>query len=385
MKLGRLLLGLVIVVGAVWVIVGEQLSGATADAVVNAQLSTLRTAITGTISLEKRTLGSRVIIGEELGSVSDPLIDSVRLNDLVMERDFAKVEQVRLADLTAATERMVDQLAKRGKSYNADRTADLQAQLDHARQRLGLLTAKAEDSTVGLAVLNGKEDGSEARAPNMAINYAAERVATLDIALRAAKSGVYLGDGYNDAPNSEQRVAELQSDLDDLKSEAKAADARVEVIEGRISAEKLYTNRLGTLSLASTVNGILWEYLASDTETLQRGQDVIRFVDCDSTFVTASVSENVYRQLHAGQPATFRMAGNAAAFPATVIRLAGVGAATIYQNLAVAPSQRHLERYDVALLVPALRQDASLGCAIGQTGRVFFDVRPLDWLRSFWR
>jgi hypothetical protein len=26
-----------------------------------------------------------------------------------------------------------------------------------------------------------------------------------------------------------------------------------------------------------------------------------------------------------------------------------------------------------------------LGCAIGRTGRAFFDTRPLDWLRELWR
>ena len=50
--------------------------------------------------------------------------------------------------------------------------------------------------------------------------------------------------------------------------------------------------------------------------------------------------------------------------------------------LAVAPSNKHLERYDIALLVPALRENTNLRCTVGQTGRVFFEARPLDWLRG---
>ena len=38
--------------------------------------------------------------------------------------------------------------------------------------------------------------------------------------------------------------------------------------------------------------------------------------------------------------------------------------------------------YDVALIVPGLNQHPELGCAVGRTGRVFFDARPLDWLRG---
>jgi hypothetical protein len=48
----------------------------------------------------------------------------------------------------------------------------------------------------------------------------------------------------------------------------------------------------------------------------------------------------------------------------------------------VAPSARHLERFDVAVAVPGLQEDPELACAIGRTGRVFFDARPLDWLRG---
>ncbi|MHB0951186.1 MAG: hypothetical protein ACYC10_04590 [Allorhizobium sp.] len=65
--------------------------------------------------------------------------------------------------------------------------------------------------------------------------------------------------------------------------------------------------------------------------------------------------------------------------------MAGSGAQNVYQNLAVGPSQEHLGRYDVALSVPGLLGDDKLRCGIGRTGRVFFEPRPLDWLRKFWR
>ena len=94
--------------------------------------------------------------------------------------------------------------------------------------------------------------------------------------------------------------------------------------------------------------------------------------------VTAAVTERVYNSLAVGDAARFRLGGSSAVFEATVARLAGSGAQTIYRNLAVAPSQRHLERFDVALIVP---QPGVEGCMIGRTGRTFFDGRPLDGLR----
>ena len=385
MKVARLIFGTVICLVAIWIIVGEQLSGASADAVVNAQMSTLRTPIAGSVSLKQRALGARVIKDEELGSVTDPLVDTVRLNDLLMERDIAKGKLSQLAGMVSATDLTIANLVKRAKTYKFERIADLELRLNSARVRFALLTERPEKGV--LATTFSESDGQQidARVPKIALNYAAERVAVLEIAVRAAKSGVYLGDGYNDSPNSEQRVAELQTTIDGLKTDADAATATIAAIESRIRYEQSRTNRMQTTALKSTVNGVIWEFLTADMETVQRGQDLMRFVDCDSAIVTASVSENVYRRLSAGQSATFRMTGINEAFAATITRLAGSGAEKIYDNLAVAPSKRHLERFDVTLLVPALRDDENFRCAIGRTGRVFFDSRPLDLLRGLWQ
>lgn len=385
MKVARLILGIVICLTAIWIIVGEQVSGASADAVVNAQLSTLRASIAGSVALQQRALGSSVVKDEELGSVTDPLVDTVRLNDLVMERDVAQSDMDKLVSMITATDSTIAKLTQRAKTYRMERIADLELRLFSARARFSMLSDRAEQGLLVSAFSEGDGQQFDARVPELALNYAAEKVAVLEIAVRAARSGVYLGDGYNDSPNSEQRVAELQTTLDGLKSDVIAAAGRKLAIERRIKFEQLRSSRLQTVTLKATVNGILWDYLTSDAETVQRGQDVMRFVDCDSAVVTASVAENVYRRLSAGQSATFRMSGDSIILPATVTRLAGPGAQAIYGNLAVAPSKQHLERFDVTLLVPALRDKQDLRCAIGRTGRVFFDTRPLDWLRGFWR
>ena len=133
------------------------------------------------------------------------------------------------------------------------------------------------------------------------------------------------------------------------------------------------------------MDGLLWEVLEAEGVTVQRGDPLLRLVDCQATLVTVSVTERVYNGLSVGQAATFRLGGTSEVHDATISRLAGSGAATVYRNLAVAPSQRHLERYDVALIVPALRQAGPEGCMIGRTGRAFFDTRPLDGLRNLFR
>lgn len=386
----RTILGVLIVSAAIWVIVAEQMSGASADATINARLVTVRAPVAGTVQMPQRALGARISQGEALASLRDPLVDSVRLDDLIMERAIAAAEVTRLSALATQTRDSIGHLATRRDIFSQERVSELETRLSFARERLeiiesGELHEGALDGIAGALEEDSLRQPLEPNLPELWVNYARERVATLEIELRSAEAGVFLGDGYNDAPFSEQRLTELQHQLQTHEAGLAEAETALAAITAREATERLRVNRFGGANLVATVNGVFWEVLASDGETLQRGDAVARLLDCDSTLVTLSVTEAVFNRLSTGDAARFRPRGQRDVFDATVERLAGVGAGTVYQNLAVAPDQRHLERFDVSLSVPGLRSDPDLSCAIGRTGRVFFDARPLDRLRAFLR
>lgn len=386
----RVVAGLAVVAAALWIIVGEQLSGASADATVNARLVTVRAPVAGEVTLPARDFGTRLAAGEVLATMTDPLVDGVRLDDLLMERAFseaivAREDAVRI-QLEAAITAQEERLAR----YRAERIAEIEARLAFAQERLQVLEAggapEGAEADVSLALdENGGRQPLEPRLPDLWVNYARERVETLGIALRAAREGVFLGDGYNDAPYAEQRLSELRRELAAALAERAEAEARLAAVNAREAAERRRVNRFGGAELTSPVDGLFWEELASNGQVVQRGDPVARLLDCRSTLVTLSVTEAVYNRLAIGDEAVFRPRSTRSAYQGTVLRLAGAGAATLYRNLAVAPSQKHLERYDVAVLVPGLRDDPALGCAVGRTGRVFFDARPLDRVRDLFR
>lgn len=388
MRYTRLLLGFVVIVLALWVISYEQMTGASADAVVNARLSTLRAPIAGTITLPPRTLGASVNVGEELGTISDPLADTVRLNDLVMERGIAAAELARLDQQLADSDAGIETLKAREASYRSHRIAEIETRLSHAKARLALLEqVSGAGGGIAAALLDQGQSGAQGDPPvdGIALDHARERVAVLEISLEAAKAGIFLGDGYNDAPYAEQRRNELATQRAGQGAERDMAAARLKAIEDRLSQERVRVAQLSGEPIKATAGGQVWEILAGNGETVQRGQDVLRLLNCDSAIVTLSVTQSTYNDLRVGQKAVFHLDGDGRNFAGSVIRLAGSGAATIYRNLAIAPSEKHLQRYDVAVLVPALRELPELRCAVGRTGRVFFDRRPLDWLRDFWR
>lgn len=393
MRLVKILAGVVVALVALVVIVGEQMAGASADAVVNARLTTLRSPIAGRLRLQTRELGSFVEAGETIGGLEDPLVDDIRLNDLMLERRISEGEAERFAAEIEAIDESILELRERKHRYSAERVRQLEARLAEKVAQSRAMQASLEEASAALIRSSELRDrGVEtiaaldraraaARVAERRLEAAGEEIAVADIELEAAREGVFLGEGYNDAPYSEQRISELVVERNRLETRLAAERARAASIDGRIDAERRRVNRLGSAPVASNVRGRIWAIIAANDERLQRGQEIVRLVDCASTMVTLSVSENVYNTLHVGQSAEFRMNGERETFEGTILRLAGSGAATIYQHLAVAPSERHLQRFDVALKVPGLAGDKRLECAIGRTGRVFFEVRPLDSLR----
>ena len=300
MRFGRLFLGLAVILLALWIIVGEQITGVSSDAVVNARLSTVRAPIAGTLDMPFLPFGTVINADEEFATLNDPLVDIVRLNDLSMERAFAAAEVRRLIAFGA-----------------------------------GQTESDIAESNTDPKVL-------------------ASRGPTKNIRVGPSELGVYLTE----------------------------ARQRLEAIDQRLVDENKRIARLSDASLTAPTDGLLWEVLAGDGEVVQRGQDILKLMVCDSALVTLSVPDNVYNRLRVGQAAKFRLDGTKLLYDGKITRIAGAGAETIYRNLAVAPSIKHLERYDIALLVPELREDTDLRCTVGRTGRVFFETRPLDWVRD---
>ena len=105
---------------------------------------------------------------------------------------------------------------------------------------------------------------------------------------------MFLGDGYNDAPYSEQRRNELETSHEALLAGLIQASARLDTIAARIGVERQRTTTLGSAALLSTVDGQVWEVLAANGETVQRGQEVLRLMDCGESMVTVSVTESTY-------------------------------------------------------------------------------------------
>ncbi|HAW23202.1 MAG TPA: HlyD family secretion protein, partial [Pseudomonas sp.] len=316
MRYRRLILGIIAIVVALWIIVGEQMSGASADAMVNAPVITIRAPVAGNLSVPTRQFGARITQGEVIASIEDTVVDRVRLDDLLMEIRLEEATRVQIKALLSETQATREALLQRSQTFRSHRLEELRIRLSHAEARLEIFEAGgAPTDEDEQRLLEAVDDGAERlpgepRLDALVLDHARERVEVLQIALRAAEQGVFLGDGYNDAPNAEQRATELASEIAALQTRLAEAEERVAAVGERVDRERLRVNSLTGGDLQAPVTGLMWEVLQADSVNVQRGDPILRLVDCGATIVTASVTERVYNTLAVGEAARFRLGGS---------------------------------------------------------------------------
>ena len=106
-------------------------------------------------------------------------------------------------------------------------------------------------------------------------------------------------------------------------------------------------------------------------EHVNKGQDLMRVLDCARPIVSANVDESVYNRLEVGGPATFRPSqGGGRAYAATIVNLTGAAAASA--NLAIPPVAMRKSPFYVTVAVEGMSEG---GCAVGRTGTVTFEAR----------
>ncbi|MGJ5133301.1 MULTISPECIES: HlyD family secretion protein [unclassified Bradyrhizobium] len=395
MRVARIFIGILLLAGGLYILVGEHFAGTSGDATVNARLYVVRAPIEGRVTLGVSNIGARVNAGELMAEIVDDRFDTTRLLNLERDRDEQKIALKRVPAQRSALEQARAAFAAQSANYKtgrvrqiAARIAEAKAAEDAAAARLKLadltFTRANELKERGVQTVAGLDQASASLdIAKQDLESAKQRTNYVETELGSAQSGVFIGDSYNDVPFSMQRIHELDLRLAELAVDEQQIQSRLVQYEQQINAERVRINRLTSATLRARVLGMAWDFLVDDGEYARRGQDLVKLVDCNSLVVTASVPESLYARLSIGAPVQFRLFGDDRIFDGTVTRLGGSGASQLYANLAVGPTPQHLQRFDVTVAVPDLAKQPDLSCAIGRTGRVIFTSGPIAALRGF--
>ncbi|CEJ86670.1 conserved hypothetical protein [Hyphomicrobium sp. GJ21] len=375
-----------------WAPAVRLLATTSAEAVVNARVITLRAPIEGDVTMAATAtdIGSTFRNNEEILTIRNRRADYSHLDSLRRERDQlgtaisaleAKKQllEQNLVELSEQQENFrvgrITQLDQRIREIDADLAAT-EAQHDMALQTLTRASALRKTDAVSQAYLD--KALQDERVTKNTIQSLTERRKGSMVELEAARKFIFIGDSYNDTPQSAQRKMEVALELADVRARLEGSKAELAVLMTRIDAETRRNEELSTASIRSTVNGRVWEILTAPGEHVNAGQDLMRLLDCGSAMVTASVSETTYQKLRIGQNATFQPRGGGKELHGRIVGLNGLAA--VSSNSAIQQSMLAREPYHVTLNFPGLTEGAE--CQIGRSGLVKFDTSSPGALAS---
>jgi multidrug resistance efflux pump len=374
--------GLILLVVVGWMPVRALLLTTSTEAVINARLISLRAPIEGEIEQAPMgvNIGSELIPGQPVLRIVNSRADRGRLIDLRRLIDQLTNDRegivARIAELTSLHNDLTNQVRvfQDGRVRQlTERGAELRSELavarinrDTAAKALARVEPMVGSGSITAATL--EKYTREAHVTAESYLTIEHRLAALDVELEAARLGTFIGDSYNDRPRSSQRADEVSQRLGELSADLRERDARLLTLHKELGEETKRYEENSAAELVAPVTSRVWEMLTAPGESVVRGQDLVRLLDCSGVVVTAAVGEGVYNRLHIGQSAGFRLRGENTAYAGRIIGLTGVSAASA--NFAILPSALAKEPFRVTVKLADL--DLASECKVGRTGRVTF-------------
>jgi multidrug resistance efflux pump len=382
---GRLLkvgIGVALIVIFGWMPLQTLLIASSVEAVVNSRIVTVRSPIDGVVAAEPRdSVAWSGAKGAPVLKIVDDKAERLRLDDLRRQLGNMEDERPALLSRLGLAQASLNDLTKQTQQFTDGRIRQLNARIGALNHELTAASARATEADAALArtvpllksgVVTQAESGRLQRDKTVAAETEAaarERLQEASIELSAANQGFFLGDSYNDRPDSAQRAQDMQMRVGDLTSDLRTRDAQIARLRADIADEEGRFKNRSDVEVALPVSGRVWEVLTAPGEHVSRGQDLLRILDCASAVVTANVTESIYNRLQVGSPVTFRPSAGGPDYAGSVINLTGASGAP--GNFAILPSSLSKEPYHVTVAVPRIAEGAE--CGIGRTGRVIFE------------
>ena len=305
--------GIALVVSFGWAPLRAMLATTSVEAIINARIETIRSPIGGIVQAPPGKDWSAAAVPPKL-VVVDPYADRSRLDDLRRQQDTLESQVGTLgreSQLTAAAldalDLRVEEIPRR--PAQADRRADRGADggAGGGGAKTSQVTASKHRSdqlqrTGDISAAEGDRAQYEWSAATSAEAAARKRLEETKVERDAVAEGVFVGDSYNDSPSAFQRAADLRLRKGELDAQLEAARSQMKHVADQIAEEEQRYRRRAEATVPLPVKGRVWEMLVSPGEYVNKGQDLLRVLNCSNPIVSANVDERVYNRLQVGSP-----------------------------------------------------------------------------------
>ena len=122
------------------------------------------------------------------------------------------------------------------------------------------------------------------------------RLQRLQSELASAKEGVFLGDGANDAPYSQQQRDRLSLRRQELETMVLEESLQASQAAAEAAEERKYFDRLSHFDLTLPANYVVWSVPASPGTTVSEGQTLLDLAACEHRFVDVELPERDFEK-----------------------------------------------------------------------------------------
>jgi multidrug resistance efflux pump len=136
------------------------------------------------------------------------------------------------------------------------------------------------------------------------------RLKRLKVELEGAQHGIFLRDGANDVPYSQQQRDRLMLRRQELETELLNETSKAQQFSNALTEETERLVRSNHFELTLPTDNVVWTTGASPGSTVIEGQFIMDLADCQHRFVAVELPERVFEQVKAGDRASVRLVGS---------------------------------------------------------------------------
>jgi multidrug resistance efflux pump len=211
------------------------------------------------------------------------------------------------------------------------------------------------------------------------------RIQRFKIERESAQKRVFLRDGANDVPYSQQQRDRLVLRRQDLETEMLQQRSRAVQLEAEIAEERSRLNRISHSDLLLPADHVVWSVSASPGSTVTEGQTILDLANCAHRFVVVDLPERDFERVRAGDSPSVRLIGSDEWRQGKVRQVLGSAART--DDRLLAAQIPHGTSSNIAVEVELAQEDSDTDrnsfCNVGRMAEVRFQRTGLgfaDWV-----
>jgi multidrug resistance efflux pump len=317
----RLSLATVLLAVSAWAFSPYVSSRVSSSAFVNAELMRVTSPFAGRLTSNLPRRGEFVGQSRAVNLVEVLAPDQRHLFDLrqqhAMAKERAELTRTQLDEIKSSDH----ELGGRAEGYKAgvvnrisgeieEATAENAGCMAEAIQRRDIGSRMEQLTKLGTASqIRSAEALALQEATNTRCEVAQARVRRLKVELEAAQRGIFLRDGANDVPYSQQQRDRLMLRRQELETELLNETSKARQLAAAITEESERLARSNRFELRLPVDNVIWTTGASPGSTVVEGQFIMDLADCRHRFIAVELPERVFEQVKTGDRASIRLVG----------------------------------------------------------------------------